>query len=129
METKILLVDDNVDFRKVVRYYLEGQDVDFRIFEAGSGEKAVSFVAQKNPEVVLMDIRLPEMNGIETAGRIKELDPYCNIIILTMFETEELKKVYRKGNFTAFISKSDIYERLMPILKKCLKEKYTRSSV
>lgn len=119
MLKRVLIVDDNDDFRKVVRQYLEMQNLDLVIQEAKSGELGIARALHTPPDVVLMDLRLPGINGIDAAIRIKDNAPGCDVIILTMFETEEFKKGYGKGNIAAFIGKSDIYDRLMPALKRC----------
>ncbi|OGX42871.1 MAG: hypothetical protein A3G91_00245 [Omnitrophica WOR_2 bacterium RIFCSPLOWO2_12_FULL_50_9] len=120
---KILIVDDNDDFREVVRQYLEMQDRELEIHEADSGELGLASAFHERPDVVVMDLRLPQMNGIDAAERIKENDPACDIILLTMFETEEFKRGTPKGAISVFIVKSDIYDRLMPAIRRCLKGK------
>lgn len=120
---KILIVDDNNDFREVLRQYLERQDGGMEIHEAGSGELGVAFALHERPDVVLMDLRLPQMNGIDAAERIKGDVPACDIILLTMFETEEFKRDCPKGAITAFVGKSEVYDRLMPVIRRCLRTK------
>ena len=119
MSKRILIVDDNDDFRKVVRQYLEMQNLGLVIQEAKSGELGIARALHTPPNVVLMDLRLPGINGIDAATQIKDNAPACDVI-LTMFETEEFKKGCGRGNIAAFIGKSDIYDRLMPALKRCL---------
>ncbi len=72
---RILLVDDHSMVRKGVRLYLESQD-DFQIIgEADSGEVAIKWVEEHAPEVVLMDLMMPGMGGIEATRRIKGAQP------------------------------------------------------
>jgi DNA-binding NarL/FixJ family response regulator len=120
---KILIVDDNDDFREVLRQYLERQDGEMEIHEAGSGELGLASALHERPDVVLMDLRLPQMNGIDAAERIKENAPECDVILLTMFETEEFKKDCPKGAISAFIGKSEVYDRLMPVIRRCLRSR------
>ncbi len=120
---RILLVDDNEEFREVVRSYLERQEQGFDIDEVNSAELAIAETMCKKFDVVFMDVQLPRMNGIDAASLIKENNPECDIVIVTMFETEEFKSTYNKGPITAFIGKSDIYDRMMPVLMQCLLEK------
>lgn len=122
MGRKILIVDDNDEFRQIVRKHLETQGKDLDIFEAKSGEVAIAESLTKKPDVVLMDIRLPLMNGIDAARRIKEEVPQTHIIIVTMFESEEFKRRKDNGIF-AFVGKSEIYDRLLPTIERCLKER------
>lgn len=118
MQTKILIVEDHDDFRAVVRQHLESQDLDAEILEASSGELGISKALRFRPHIILMDLRLPGMSGIEAAGRIKQLLPDIEILILTMFETTAFQEVFKSSDVSAYIGKSELYERLVPEIKK-----------
>jgi DNA-binding NarL/FixJ family response regulator len=126
MPLRILIVEDNTDFRKVVKQYLKQQNNVGDIYEATTGEMAVMKASFVKPDVILMDIHLPKANGIEVAQHIKEDNPQCDIIVLTMFETEDSKKFFQREYVTDFIGKSELYDRLVPSLKKCLQRKQAR---
>ncbi len=121
MATKILIVDDHQDFRGIVKEYLLKQNLGIEIFEASTGEMGVAKASCIKPDVVLMDINLPNANGITAAKHIKEDHPDCDVIILTMFEVKPFKEIARKIKAKDFIGKSEIYEKLVPVIKKCLK--------
>jgi len=123
MATKILIVDDHQDFRATIKNHLNKQNLGLEIFEASTGEMAVAKASCVKPDIVLMDINLPNANGITAAKHIKEDHPECDVIILTMFEVEAFKEIARKINARDFIGKSEIYDRLVPIIEKCLKKK------
>lgn len=78
---KILLVDDAVFVRMSLKKILDDSDLDCTYFEAGTGEEAVKLYTATNPDVVIMDITMPGMNGIEAVERIKELNPGAKIIM------------------------------------------------
>ena len=120
MKRKVLIVEDHDAFREILKTYLEMQELGLEIFEAFSGELGVVKALREKPNIVLMDLRLPGINGIEAAGRIKSYLPNCEVIILTMFETQGFKKVFRSDQVTAYIGKSELYERLIPTLKRIL---------
>lgn len=90
METiKILLVDDHTIFRAGIRVLLEMQP-DFKVVgEAEDGAKALTFVGELNPHVVLMDIAMPGVDGLSAARQIKEIAPMTKIILLTQHENKE----------------------------------------
>ena len=69
-----------------------------------------------------MDIRLPNINGIDAATRIRRHLPDCRIVVLTMFETEAFRKVFKSGDITAYIGKSELYDKLLPVVKGILKD-------
>ena len=78
---KILVVDDEQFVRHLIRteFSLEGFDV----VVAASGEEAMNLVAAQSFDLILLDIKLPEMDGIETLGRIKEASPDTEVIMIT----------------------------------------------
>jgi len=80
---KILIVDDHDDFREGVKDFLKKQKMDLLISESSSAEEAIAKALFLRPDIILMDIRLPNMNGIEASNKIKEQLPNCKIIILT----------------------------------------------
>lgn len=78
----ILLVDDEPHIRKYVGLILKqiGQPV---IIEAGNGQEGVAAYQRDNPDLVLLDVNMPIMDGIETLKKLKEVDPNCVVIMLT----------------------------------------------
>lgn len=117
---KILLVDDHDDFRATVKDYLRGYHLALEIYEADSGETGVLTASSIKPDIVLMDISLPDENGLEAARQIRADQPHCDIIILTLFDEEAFKKEAEKIKVRAFIGKNDVFERLLPAIKECL---------
>ena len=90
METiKILLAEDHVVVREGIRELIQGEEDMEVVGEAGDGEEAVKLVSQVKPDVVLMDIAMPKLNGIEATRRIKESHPSVSVLILTAYDSEE----------------------------------------
>jgi NarL family two-component system response regulator LiaR len=85
----ILLVDDHSVVRQGIRAFLEAQPDLVIIGEAASGEEAIQLVAERIPDVVLMDLSMPGMGGIEAIRRIKKVSPRSQIIVLTSFQEDE----------------------------------------
>lgn len=86
---RILIVDDQAMFRDGVRLILNQQD-DFEILgEAGDGGEALELIRRTAPDVVLMDLRMPKMGGIEATLKITAEAPSVKVIILTTFEEDE----------------------------------------
>ena len=78
----ILLVDDEPHIRKFVALILKqlGSPV---VFEAGNGQEAVAIYQRENPDLVLLDVNMPVLDGIETLKKLKQVDPNCVVIMLT----------------------------------------------
>lgn len=129
MKIKILIIDNNKDFRSVLRLYLEGLESDFEIQEANSGEMALAHVICHKPDIILMDIHLPRMHGLSTAKKIKDEHPDGDIVMLTMFESEALAHYCPESGITAFVSKSEIYEHLGLIIQEFLTKRLVMQKV
>ena len=89
MTTRLLLVDDHAVVRSGLRLLLEAQPDLVIVGEAENGEEAIRRTAELQPDVVLMDIEMPGMNGIEAARRIKTQSPGASVLALTMYEDDQ----------------------------------------
>jgi DNA-binding NarL/FixJ family response regulator len=88
-KTVILIADDHADFREGLRALLESVP-DLEVAgEAGTGEEAVALATRLQPDVILMDINMPGLNGIEATRRILHTSPHISILMLTMFEDDD----------------------------------------
>lgn len=86
---KILLVDDQSLFREGLRTLLEVQP-DFQVVGEGSnGEESLRLAATTRPDVILMDLRMPVMDGVTATRRIRDLFPSMHVIVLTTFDDDE----------------------------------------
>jgi len=111
--TKILIVDDHEVVRDGLRNILTSLDNLSIAGEAGNGEDAVKMYATLKPDLVIMDISMPGMNGIEATRVIKEKDPDARILILTMHDNQEyLNQIIRSGA-KGFILKNTDKEELL----------------
>jgi two-component system response regulator NreC len=86
---RLLLVDDHEIVRAGLRMLFRAEEDMEIVGEAGSAEEAIQAVQELDPDVVLMDVAMPGMSGIEATRRIKEADPDANILALTMHEDEQ----------------------------------------
>jgi len=89
MSIKVFLADDHTVVRDGLRFLLEAQPDITVVGDAADGREAVRQVEQLHPEVVIMDIAMPELNGIEAAQQICEVCPSTRVVILSMHSTSE----------------------------------------
>jgi DNA-binding NarL/FixJ family response regulator len=80
---RVLVVDDHAPFRETVRHVLAADSQFVVVAEAGSGEEAIAQVQRVGPNLVLMDLRLPGMNGLAAAAMIKASQPQVIILMLS----------------------------------------------
>lgn len=89
MMTSIAIVEDNRDFRKTLANYVNGSPGLRCVCTCDSAEDALTEIPKLQPDVVLMDIHLPNMSGIVCTRRLKELCPSMRVLILTVYEDNE----------------------------------------
>lgn len=102
---KVLLVDDQPLLRMGFRLILEGEDDLSVVGEASNGIEALSAVERLSPDVVLMDVRMPRMDGIEATGKITASHSDARIIILTTFDLDEYAFAGLQAGASAFLLK------------------------
>lgn len=87
---RVLLADDHPVFRRGLRMLLDAQPEGAEIVgEASNGAEAVELARELQPDVVVMDLQMPELNGIEATQRIVEESPHIGVLVLTMFEDDD----------------------------------------
>lgn len=103
---RVVLVDDQESFRSAARLVLGMSDGFELIGEAGSGEEGVSMAESENPDLVLMDIGLPGIDGLEATRQIVD-SIGSRVIVLSTYEASEYEAKALTSGAIAFISKSD----------------------
>jgi DNA-binding NarL/FixJ family response regulator len=85
---KVIIADDHEIFRKGLKLILSRLKYVNLVGEAENGKEAIEIIRKKNADIILMDIEMPEMNGIEATRKILEIRPQVKIVALTMFNDE-----------------------------------------
>ncbi|HLN64577.1 MAG TPA: response regulator transcription factor [Symbiobacteriaceae bacterium] len=105
MTIRVLICDDHMMVRQGVRMVLQAErDIEL-VGEAGRAEEAVALAAQLQPDVVIMDLSLPDMSGIEATQQIKAATPNTHVIALTMHEEEPYVLEVLKAGADGYIVK------------------------
>lgn len=120
MAIRLLLVDDDRGFRATLRQLLE-QRADVEVLgEAGNGEEAVQLANDLHPDVVLMDLAMPRMNGVEATRQLKTRRPDLAVIILTVHDEDVYRRTALAAGATAFLEKKMLGVDLWPTLVRIL---------
>lgn len=118
---KVILVDDQVILLDGLKAILETDEQIKVIATAASGEEAIKLITKQTPDVVLMDIRMQEMNGVECTKRIKQLWPQVAVLILTTFNDEAYILEAIKNGACGYLLKDINGERLLQAVKDASK--------
>jgi DNA-binding NarL/FixJ family response regulator len=117
MSIRVLVADDQSMVRAGFRMLLSSQaDIDV-VAEASNGLEAVEKAARFEPTVVLMDIRMPELDGLEAARRILAADNAARILILTTFDHDEYVYEALRAGASGFVLKDDPPEQLLAAIR------------
>jgi DNA-binding NarL/FixJ family response regulator len=110
---RILIVDDHAIVRRGVRALLEAQPELEIVGEASTGRAAVEMTETLRPDVVVLDLSLPELHGLEVTRRISADFSGIQVLVLTMHHSEELARQVRAAGARAFVLKSDADQDLV----------------
>ena len=104
---RILIADDHVLVRRGLRGLLEMQPGLEVCFEAATGTAALEYVRQGKPDLVIMDLTMPQMNGLEAARTIRRESPETEVLVLTIHFTDDLAREVLRSGALGYILKSD----------------------
>jgi DNA-binding NarL/FixJ family response regulator len=113
MSLRILVVDDHAVVRRGVRSLLESHEGWQVCGEATNGRDAVEQSRQLRPDIVVMDLSLPELNGLDATRQILKDEPGIEVLVLTMHHSEELARDVLRAGARGYIMKSDADENLI----------------
>ena len=117
---KIMIVDDSTSFIEVA-LRLISRYPKFSVSDiAFSADEGLVLTTKKEPDVILLDIEMPEKSGLDTIQQFKELVPGVKIIILTLFDNPIYRAKATQNGADGFISKRDFVRELIPALEQCL---------
>lgn len=112
----MLLVDDHKEFREMLRAFIEKHFKGVEIIEAATGKEGLQIAVKENPQIALIDIHLPMIDGLQTAEQIKRLVPDCRIITMSMYKQYGREKFVTE-EVLSLIEKDEIDSGLIPLLR------------
>jgi len=123
MTNQIMVVDDDADFRRTLEVIL--MDEGWDVISAGDGFQAVQMAGKSDISLIFMDIRMPDMDGVETLSKIKEILPDCIVVMMTGHALEFLiEKALSEGAMTC-LNKPILIEQLLKIVDEVMPQSIT----
>jgi DNA-binding NarL/FixJ family response regulator len=120
---KVLIVDDYEDWRRAVRQLLQERPELRIICEVSDGVEAVQKAGELKPDLIVLDIGLPKLNGIEAARQIRQLSPSSKIIVLSLDNSVEVVDVALGTGAQAYVYKTDVGSDLLSAIEAVLRGK------
>jgi DNA-binding NarL/FixJ family response regulator len=125
---KILVVDNRRLLMHSLRSLLADQS-DWDVYEAENGEVALDRILEVEPDVVVLAVMMPEMNGLELAGKIRNLAPETRVIFMSSQYTPQEAALITRLSGGNFVQKSDLRTELIPTISRLLPPKSQAPSI
>lgn len=121
MKIKVLLVDDHPVFRSGLKNILIAENDYYIIGEASTGREAVLLMKEIEPDIIIMDVSMPDMDGIEATREILKLNKNTKILILTMYSDEAYLKAGLAAGASGYVLKRAVDTELVAAIRTVLK--------
>ena len=115
---KIIIADDHTIFRQGLRMLLAQEDDMEVVGEAADGIEALELAKKHNPDIILLDIAMPNMDGVKVAGTIKKSFPQIKIIVLTSYSDDQFLFEFLKLGVSGFVLKDSASQELIYSIRK-----------
>jgi DNA-binding NarL/FixJ family response regulator len=116
----MLIVEDQGFMRRVLRRFLQSAFPDSHLLEAENGRSALALCREHQPRVVLMDIELPDANGIELTAQVKQMLPDTVVIMVSTHSGSAYIERARAAGAFAYVAKDAVHQDLLPAIRAAL---------
>ena len=117
-KAKLLFIDDEKEFLDICRKYFEMKN--FKVYTANSGNLGLEIIKSEKPDLIVLDIRMPELSGIEVLSQIRAFNKDSKIIVLSGFGTAENVRHASELGISDFINKPFVLNTLLNIIQEAL---------
>jgi DNA-binding NarL/FixJ family response regulator len=121
MAVKVLVVDDDNDVRAMIVDVLHTDPGIIAVIEAVNGKDALDLAGREQPQIVVIDIMMPQMDGLEATQQIKRAWPKTKVIVVTGFTQEAYRTAASERGADAFVAKYDMSTALLSLIHKLMR--------
>ncbi len=115
--TRVVLADDNQSFRGTLKAILSLQpDIEI-VGEAATGREAMRQVSALRPDVLVLDIRLPDYDGLEVLRRLRQTNDQTRVVILSLWDNAEYQRTAKERGASAYVVKGAAFTQLLPVIR------------
>ena len=126
---KVVIADDSSLLRDRIKSLLNSLNNDPEVYEAANGAEALQIIREKEPDLVILDIRMPEMNGIEVLKKIRESKMKVKVCILTNYAYPVYKRKCFEAGADFFLRKTEDLEKIEIIVSDMLRDKLKHNNL
>ena len=119
---KIVIADDSSLMRDRIKILLSSLNHNSEVFEAEDGVEALQLIEEKEPDLAIIDIRMPDMNGIEVLKKVREMKIKTKICMLTNYPYPQYRKRCLEAGVDFFFSKIEDFEKINTVITDMLRE-------
>lgn len=112
--SKLLIVDDEIDIREFAKNFFRKRNIE--VLTASGGRQALEIIARDNPDLVLLDVRMEEMTGVEVLRELRKFSPHTKVVMVSGVEDEETINEAKALGVVGYIHKPLILEELEKIV-------------
>ena len=123
MATRILLVDDHTAVRQALRGFLDQQSGLKVVGEADNGRDAIRLAGELRPDVVVLDIAMPDLNGIDATHQLKDLNEYVQIIAMTMHADDRYVRGMFDAGASGYVLKTCVLDELLRAIDAVVRDR------
>jgi DNA-binding NarL/FixJ family response regulator len=118
MPIRVVVIDDDADYRSLFRFNLQLEHDITVIGEAAEGETGVALALQEQPDIVVMDLMMPRINGFEATKRLKRSQPAVKVLAVTSLSLDnEIRQKVNHSGADAILDKRDMATALVPMIR------------
>jgi DNA-binding NarL/FixJ family response regulator len=126
MPLTIVVADDDLQYREIIRYLLAAaSDTMTIVGEAADGDEALALVLRVRPDIVITDLIMPRLNGVELTRRIRQALPDTRVILISSYTEDAYRLMVSDSGADVFVSKQVMTTTLLPAIRDLIRRRFS----